>query len=501
MKYGVPILLSVITGFVMGQCASFVSTATAAEPTTELLIDMHDTTAPDDVRNLELLIGTPMKLNSIHAMDERFFIASVPTKMLGALFPLLQKHPAVEHADINWHVRALETGWTAPNDPMYEQQWNMHMVNAERAWASTLGEGVIVAVIDTGVAFENHEGFVQVEDLDGTSFVAGYDFVNDDECANDDHGHGTHVAGTIAQVTNNGVGVAGLAPKATIMPLKVLGATGGGTTADIADAIRFAADKGANVINMSLGGGGYSATLEAAVAYARSKGVVVVCAAGNSGRGVVEYPAAYAASFAVSAVGPDRSLAFYSSWGPEIDIAAPGGDTRDGAEGGILQNTIRASQLTAPDAYLAFQGTSMATPHVAAAAALLFASIDEATPDQVELVLKETAQEAGPRGWDDHFGHGILDAGAAVELASGSVTITAKRPPALPPKPPKSDTWSLLLWLTGLLLALAATARWLFTSKNAIELVERLLKLTVMNLAIIIAFVKITWERIKRWRM
>lgn len=301
-----------------------------------------------------------------------------------------------------------------PNDPAYESQWNLKLINMPKAWDRTKGKGVVVAVLDTGVAYEDHDDFRQVPDLRGTKFVEGYDFVNKDRHANDDHGHGTHVAGTIAQATNNGEGVAGVAFEAAIMPIKVLDHFGGGTSADIADAIRWAADHGANVINMSLGGGGRSVVMEKAVEYARKKGVVVVCAAGNGGRGVVEYPAAYPGSVAVAAVGPGSQRAPYSSWGKELDVAAPGGDKSQGEAAGVVQNTIDPQDVSRA-VYASYQGTSMATPHVAGVAALLFAA-GAKNPDQVEKALFLSAHPPkGATGWTDQYGHGLIDAEAALK--------------------------------------------------------------------------------------
>jgi serine protease len=300
-----------------------------------------------------------------------------------------------------------------PNDPAFSQQWNFKMINMPKAWDRSKGKGVVVAVLDTGIAYENYDDFRQVADLRGTRFVEGYDFVNKDRHANDDHGHGTHVAGTIAQATNNGEGVAGVAFEASLMPVKVLDHFGGGTSADIADAIRWAADHGAHVINMSLGGGGRSVVMERAVAYARKKGVVVVCAAGNGGRGVVEYPAAYPASVAVGAVGPSGQRAPYSSWGKELDLAAPGGDKTQGEGAGVVQNTIDPQDVSR-SIYASYQGTSMATPHVAGVAALLFAA-GAKDPDQVEKALFASAHPPkGMTGWSDQYGFGVVDAEAAL---------------------------------------------------------------------------------------
>jgi serine protease len=287
-----------------------------------------------------------------------------------------------------------------PDDPCFRYQWHLRQLNLPDAWKLGQGHGVTVAVIDTGVT--------AVPDLKGTKIVAGYNFVADNDRAEDDHGHGTHVAGTIAQSTNNHLGVGGVAFGAAIMPLKVLSADGRGSMAAIAQAIRYAADHGAKVINMSLGGPFPVATIKHAVDYARDKGVVVVAAAGNDGRGRVSYPARYPGVLAVASTQFDERTTFYSNWGKEIDIAGPGGNTRvdqngDGKPDGVLQNTIVPDDIARTD-YLWFMGTSMASPHV-------------------EAVLLETARRPKPAGKgsaeriDDHYGAGIVDARAALEKA------------------------------------------------------------------------------------
>ncbi len=327
-----------------------------------------------------------------------------------ALLDTIRHDPEVETAEPLMRYEAA----FVPNDPDYSKQWNMQMIHMPKAWDMSKGKGAVVAVLDTGIAYEDYDEFKQVPDLKGVKFVKGYDFVNKSDHANDDHGHGTHVAGTIAQATNNKEGVSGIAFEASLMPVKVLDQFGSGYSTAIADAIRWAADHGANVINMSLGGGGRSQVMENAVNYARKKGVVVVCAAGNGGRGVVEFPAAYPGSVAVAAVGPGGTKAPYSSWGKELDIAAPGGDKSQGNEAGVLQNTIDPKD-PAKSIYAWYQGTSMATPHVAGIAALLFAA-GAKNPDQVEKALFASAHPPkGSSGWTDQYGHGIVDAEAALK--------------------------------------------------------------------------------------
>jgi serine protease len=315
---------------------------------------------------------------------------------------------------------AVGAGKGFPNDPCFRYQWNLRQVGLPAAWKLGQGRGAVVAVIDTGVT--------RVPDLQGTRFVPGFNFVADNDQTDDDHGHGTHVAGTIAQSTNNGRGVAGIAFRAAIMPLKVLSSRGAGSMAAIAQAIRFAADHDANVINMSLGGPFPVMPVRRALEYAHRKGVVVVAAAGNDGHGRVSYPARYPDVIAVAATQWDETTTFYSNWGKEIDIAAPGGNMRvdqngDGKPDGVLQNTILPG--AAQNGYLWFMGTSMAAPHVAGIAALVVGA-GVTRPDAVQAVLVDTARKPKPapsasgRRVDDHYGAGIADAGAATQKARNS---------------------------------------------------------------------------------
>lgn len=400
-----------------------------------IVVDFKDGTTKAEFDAWEADWGVDLELNSVESADEALTLA-VGVDDVQDVLERIRQHPGVEAAEPLMEVRASYT----PNDPEYTRQWNLKMIDMPKAWERSRGKGVVVAVLDTGIAYEDYDDFKQVPDLKGVKFVPGYDFVNDDEHANDDHGHGTHVAGTIAQATNNGEGVAGVAFEATLMPVKVLNHFGGGTTADIADAIRFAADKGANVINMSLGGGGYSQVMANAVEYARKKGVTVVAAAGNGGRARVEFPAAYPGAVAVSAVGPDGSLAPYSSYGKELDIAAPGGDKRKGDEGGILQNTIDPRDPSR-SVYASYQGTSMATPHVAAVAAMLYAA-GAKTPDAVEKALYAGAAKVADQAWTEQYGHGLLNAEASLASLGGGMA-----------------RWPPLYWALGLMAFVLLTLR------------------------------------------
>jgi serine protease len=427
-----------------------------------IVVDFKDGTTKAQIDAIEGSWGIDLELaDEEEGVDSAIAVASgVDEKGEEALLEQIRSNPDVEAAEPLMTVRAS----FAPNDPQYAKQWNLKMINMPKAWDKSRGKGVVVAVLDTGIAYEDYKDFKQVPDLKGAKFVEGYDFVNKTSHANDDHGHGTHVAGTIAQATDNAVGVAGVAFEATLMPVKVLDHFGSGNSAAISDAIRWAADHGAKVINMSLGGGGRSVVMAKAVEYARGKGVVVVCAAGNGARGVVEYPAAYPGSVAVGAVGPNGTKAPYSSWGKELDVAAPGGDKSQGEEAGILQNTIDP-QDPAKSIYAYYQGTSMATPHVAALAALLYAT-GAKNPDQVEKALFASAHPPqGEKGWSETYGHGVVDAEASLKAlkklqSEGEDALAVSPRPDLvqadaSPEVTAQDlgelNWQPLAWAAGLL--------------------------------------------------
>jgi serine protease len=375
----------------------------------QIEVDARDSLSEAELSELNAKYGLSLHYNSVHAQDERLFISDVAPDQEAAVLAQLRKDPRVEAAEPLGRVQAF---WT-PNDPRFNEQWNMKLIGAEKAWDKSRGKGIIVAVIDTGVAAEDDDKCYRARDFKETPFVKGYDFVSDDDHPNDDHGHGTHVAGTIAETTNNGEGVTGLAFEAKIMPLKVLDSFGSGNTADIADAIRYAADKGAHVINMSLGGPYPDRLMQLACQYAKKKGVLVVCAAGNSSGGPVGYPAAFPECMAVSAVGPKGDLAYYSSVGKQVAIAGPGGDRSQGDTATVLQNTVLDGAREQGDDYYGFQGTSMASPHVAAAAALVMAR-GVKDPADVRQILERAAKKKGPK---EKYGAGILDAAKSVDTA------------------------------------------------------------------------------------
>jgi len=309
-----------------------------------------------------------------------------------------------------------------PNDPYYTNQklWGLTAVNMAPAWEISKGAGTVVAVIDTGVdrmhadlagnIWQNSAEIPNNQlDDDGNGFVddnAGWDFAYKDNNPNDEHSHGTHVAGTIAAIGNNNLGIIGVAPKAKILPLKALSDSGSGSAFDIAKAIRYAADMGADVINMSLGGQGRSYSLSSAINYATQKNVVVVVAAGNDNiNSQYQYPANTRGVISVGALqnyfGLDKSS--FSNYGPDVDIFAPGSSIYSLAPNG---------------GYSSKSGTSMAAPHVAGFAALLRSVEPNLAPASVRARMIATSidltnQEAG-QGWDEIFGYGMMNPAAAL---------------------------------------------------------------------------------------
>ncbi len=313
-------------------------------------------------------------------------------------------------------------------------QWNFvgpFGVNAPGAWSNLRragrpgGRGVVVAVLDTGVAYRAAGPQPRSPDLRAGSFVRGYDVVDDDPYPVDRNGHGTHVASTIAEATDNGTGFTGLAFGARIMPVRVLRDDGNGTAADVAEGVRWATRHGADVINLSVAFTGparrYGALL-AAVRAAKRRGIVVVAAAGNDGTRRLSIPARSSAAIAVGATTAHGCLWTFSSHGPGLDLVAPGGgsdatlpgDPRcapdDDTLPDITQITVRDGRFGPSRGY---EGSSMAAAHVSAAAALVIASRTlgrHPSPDAVGRRLKGTARALGPRA---RYGAGLLDAAAA----------------------------------------------------------------------------------------
>jgi serine protease len=364
---------------------------------------------------------------------------------VGEAISKLRDHPKVAYAVPNYVARAAQF---VPNDPFLHKQWNFigtYGIGMPEAWSlaeaagAPGGAGATVAVVDSGVAYENRGQFRRDPDLHRSTFVHPWDFVGRDAHPNDRYGHGTHVAGTIAQATNNGFGVAGAAYGVKIMPLKVLDDFGEGDSLKIAKAIRFAAKRGANVINLSLEFDHRVVASEipeiiSAIRYAHSRGAVIVAAAGNYKKPYlrrVAYPARAVDVIAVGATTRHGCRAQYSSYGSDLDVVAPGGGVdsapstpqekllcRPETYGSwIFQETFLGNSIRDFGLPRGYDGTSMASPHVAAIAALLIATHrlgEHPTPEAVLARIEETARDLGKPGFDSRYGAGLVDAAAAL---------------------------------------------------------------------------------------
>jgi serine protease len=336
----------------------------------------------------------------------------------------LRARPEVEYAEPNAIFSGLQARRVTANDMHFRLQWHLEMLDAPRTWAIQSGDAsVVVAVLDTGIAYEDFGPYRKAPDFGSTVFVQGYDFINNDSHANDDESHGTHVASVIAESTNNAIGAAGLAFGTALMPVKVLDAEGSGTTFAIAEGIDFAAENQAvKVINMSLGGGGTSTSIANAVTRAVGRGVTVVASAGNDGEGTVIFPASLANVIAVGAIDGRKRKAPYSNFGTALDVMAPGGDNDRNDTGpgqlpdeypdGILQQTFDPRTAARTGRYDDFgyffvDGTSAAAPQVSALAALLYRQ-GITDPAAIQASIQSTAEDLGAPGRDNTFGHGLM---------------------------------------------------------------------------------------------
>jgi serine protease len=407
--------LSIFLSFVVAFTLIFATPVMAEEEfvADEVVVQFKNGTTANMVQKIMNLLNMTKLRDSWKSGKFMVFKNNNPDRPLAQLITKLLNESSILNVEKNYIAHAV----MVPNDPYYSYQWHMSRIGMENAWDESTGAGITVAIVDTGVK-------QSLSDLAQTNFVSGYDFINNDSDPTDDNGHGSHVCGTVAQSTNNSVGVTGIAYNCSIMPVKVLNASGSGTYTQIIDGIYWAVDHGADVINMSLGGSSGSSSLQTACQYAWNNGVVVVCAAGNDGSSSPSYPAAYSVCISVSAINSADGLASYSNYGSTIDICAPGGDdvdrNGDGYIDGVLQNTFDSSG----EGYFFAYGTSMASPHVAGVAALVWAVDPGLTNTEVRNILETTAEDLGSSGWDQYFGNGLVDAYAACIEAGGTPDTT-----------------------------------------------------------------------------
>jgi len=342
--------------------------------------------------------------DTIPALDVR--IVAVPAHAAEKVLRALQRNKSVEYAEPDFVAHAIAT----TNDPYFTQgyQWYLPKIEAPAAWDTTTGSSnVVVAVLDTGVLASH-------PDIKG-KVLAGYNFVSNNTNTTDDNGHGTAVAGFTAASTNNGVGMAAVSWATPVLPVKVLGADGSGTYSGIANGITWATDKGARIINLSLGGTSSSKTLQDAVNYAWNRNVILVAAAGNNGNDTPVYPAACKNVVAVSATNSSDGRPSWSNYGSYVDVSAPG---------------VSVLTLYGADGYAYWNGTSFSSPVTAGVVALMASANPSLSNAGIVDALLKNSDDIGAAGYDVYFGHGRVNARRAVAAVATTTPADTTAPVA-----------------------------------------------------------------------
>lgn len=363
---------------------------------------------------LNLLNRSGLRVIDSFEIDTPVYLVKTPTNGGSALMNQLKSNPDVEFSQPNYVISMAQLpsqpvkgrAMQAPNDPLFAQQWHLNRVNALESWSVTQGNpDLIVSVVDTGVDY-NHP------DLAGR-VIKGKDYTKESDGTDpiDGFGHGTHVAGIINAMANNGIGVAGVAPNVKVMAVKVLSKSGGGSLFSIAGGIQYSVKNGAKIVNLSLGGPAVTDLISSAVGYwATKKGALLIAAAGNSANAVGTPARIDDYYMAVGASDENENLAKFSCFGKELSVVSPG--TK------IMATTpsykVPLNDLGYPMNYAALQGTSMATPLVAGIAALVWSKHPEFTAKQVRAQIEKSAIDLGEPGKDNRFGHGRVNLFAAL---------------------------------------------------------------------------------------
>lgn len=389
-----------------------------ASPTDSVIVGFHDSVSDRVAEQCVREAGAGGALRS--AFSKRFL--AMPDDGLDTkhLLSRLRAMPEVAYAEEDGVVRAH----FVPNDSLYRLQWHWRALGMERTWDIQRGDAsVAVAVLDTGVAYEDFGKFRRAPDWGGVTFLTGYNVFTKDTHANDDNFHGTHVASVIGEGADNALGGSGMIHRVAIMPVKVLDEDGFGTNSGIAEGIdavvrfRLSGVNPVKVINLSLGGSVRSTAVQNAVNAAIAAGITVVASAGNDNVSTIDFPAALDNVIAVGATDGLKSKAPYSSFGAALDLMAPGGDLgqdadRDGRPDGILQQTFDPDTAFFSGryddfAYFFVSGTSQAAPQVSALAALI-ARQGVTSPAAIKALMEKTAEDLGVPGFDERFGHGLI---------------------------------------------------------------------------------------------
>lgn len=393
-------LLGLVLIWLLGTAASAIP---ASFPAT-----MADSISKDG-QTVRLLVGTSHEFASEWARSHRSTtvqnavseelakinvqILDVPAAEASQMRKELKKQPGVRFAQIDAPVEALDL---FPNDPDLSAQYGLINIRAPQGWEISTGSPIVtIAIVDSGVDF-THPDLV-------TKILAGYDFIEDDTLPQDEYGHGTHVAGIAAAATNNGQGVAGVSWGAQLLPVRVLNSTGSGSYSILAAGIVWAADHGAQIINLSLGGLTPDSTLLSAVNYAINRGCLLVAASGNDASGFLRYPAAFPVVVSVGSTNSINQRSGFSNYGSGLDLMAPGEAIYSTNTGG---------------GYFFRTGTSMSVSYVSGLAAVLWGRAGATTPHLVEIAMEQSALDLGPAGWDAEYGFGLIQMDRALLYAN-----------------------------------------------------------------------------------
>jgi len=401
MKNHIPISKKLFFGSLLAGLLGLLAHASGQETEVAIIVKPKST-MPEAALNALVSAHGGREHRNIPQLNAR--IIRLPAKAAQKALAAIAKHKDVEYAEPDFTA----TAFNVANDPQFTSgnQWALGKIEAPNAWTTTVGSSdVVVAVIDSGVSASH-------PDLAG-KVLPGYDFFNNDNDASDDNGHGTAVAGLIGAATNNGIGMAAVSWNSSILPVKALGADGSGSYSAISNAIIWAADNGASIINLSLGGTSASTTLQNAVNYAWSRNCVIIAAAGNSGNNIPQYPAACTNVVAVSATDINDARTSWSNIGSYVDIAAPGAN--------VLT-------LQGANSYSNWNGTSFSSPITAGVVALMASANSSLNNTSLVNTLLANADDLGAVGYDVNFGNGRVNARRAVQAALGTVPADTTSP-------------------------------------------------------------------------
>jgi subtilisin len=366
-----------------------------------LLVSLYTVWAPTPQRVIVVFKNTPdAHVVGQHGQVHQVFhlipavVATLPEPAIEAL----SRNPNVAYIQVDHYRQRIDPRIMAKPPPPEEQlPWGVDRIDADVAWATSTGAGVKVAIVDTGIDMDHPD--LQANIKGGFNAIAPARKYKDPSNFDDDHGHGSHCAGIVAAIDND-IGVIGVAPEAWLYGVKVLDGSGSGYDSDIIEGFQWCVDNGIQVVSCSFGGYDDDQTFHDAVDAVWAAGCVIVAAAGNDGYEEPDlYPAGYSTVMAISAMASDDTIIYWSNYGSEIELAAPG---------------VSIYSCYKRGGYTTMSGTSMACPHVSGVAALVLAVHPGYTNEQVRQLLQNTAEDLGASGWDPYYGYGLVDAEAVV---------------------------------------------------------------------------------------